>query len=163
MPVRAVALAWSGSCGFVQSHTFAAPPRYTDCTPPLRRALSYAPRATTCPGPPPPSPPPPPPHTHTHTHMHSRDFTLQVVGSPVVVAGNSIGGFICSSLAADYPGLVAGLVLLNSAGRLQPTPFDEEQWRLMSKPSPPRLLVGAWLGGCEWPRLLVEGCLVGRV
>ena len=22
---------------------------------------------------------------------------------------------------------------------------------------------GAWLGGCEWPRLLVEGCLVGRV
>lgn len=34
----------------------------------------------------------------------------------MVVAGNSIGGFISASLAADYPGLVQGLVLLNSAG-----------------------------------------------
>lgn len=46
------------------------------------------------------------------------DFVLQVVRRPVVVAGNSIGGFISASMAADYPGLVAGLVLLNSAGRL---------------------------------------------
>lgn len=35
----------------------------------------------------------------------------------MVAAGNSIGGFISASLAADYPGLVEGLVLLNSAGR----------------------------------------------
>ncbi len=41
---------------------------------------------------------------------------LQVVRAPVVAAGNSIGGFISTSLAADYPQLVAGLVLLNSAG-----------------------------------------------
>jgi pimeloyl-ACP methyl ester carboxylesterase len=41
---------------------------------------------------------------------------VQVVRRPVVVAGNSIGGFISASLAADYPGLVQGLVLLNSAG-----------------------------------------------
>lgn len=34
----------------------------------------------------------------------------------MVLAGNSIGGFISASVAADYPGLVAGLVLLNSAG-----------------------------------------------
>ena len=34
----------------------------------------------------------------------------------MVVAGNSIGGFISSSMAADYPALVKGLVLLNSAG-----------------------------------------------
>ncbi|KAL4854579.1 Pheophytinase [Chlorella vulgaris] len=47
------------------------------------------------------------------------DFVLQVVRRPVVVAGNSIGGFISASLAADYPGLVQGLVLLNSAGRIQ--------------------------------------------
>ncbi|KAL4435621.1 hypothetical protein ABPG77_002584 [Micractinium sp. CCAP 211/92] len=46
------------------------------------------------------------------------DFALQVVRRPVVLAGNSIGGFISASVAADYPGLVAGLVLLNSAGRL---------------------------------------------
>ena len=41
---------------------------------------------------------------------------LQVVRRPVVVAGNSIGGFISASMAGDYPGLVEGLVLLNSAG-----------------------------------------------
>lgn len=34
----------------------------------------------------------------------------------MVVAGNSIGGFISASMAGDYPGLVEGLVLLNSAG-----------------------------------------------
>jgi pimeloyl-ACP methyl ester carboxylesterase len=41
---------------------------------------------------------------------------VQVVGSPVVAAGNSIGGFISASLAADYPQLCSGLVLINSAG-----------------------------------------------
>ncbi|KAL4425249.1 hypothetical protein ABPG75_009265 [Micractinium tetrahymenae] len=46
------------------------------------------------------------------------DFVQQVVRRPVMVAGNSIGGFISASMAADYPGLVAGLVLLNSAGPL---------------------------------------------
>ena len=37
-----------------------------------------------------------------------RDFVLEVVGRPVVIAGNSIGGFISASLAADYPSLVKG-------------------------------------------------------
>jgi pimeloyl-ACP methyl ester carboxylesterase len=45
-----------------------------------------------------------------------RDFVARVVAKPSVVAGNSIGGFISASLAADYPGLVKGLVLINSAG-----------------------------------------------
>jgi len=45
-----------------------------------------------------------------------RDFISRVVGRPAVVAGNSIGGFICASLAADFPTLVRGLVLINSAG-----------------------------------------------
>lgn len=49
-----------------------------------------------------------------------RDFVLEVVGRPVVVAGNSIGGFIASSLAADYPSLVNGIVLINSAGPIVP-------------------------------------------
>jgi len=35
-----------------------------------------------------------------------------------VVVGNSIGGFISASVAADYPDLVKGLVLVNSAGAL---------------------------------------------
>ena len=37
-----------------------------------------------------------------------RDFVIEVVQRPVVVAGNSIGGFISASLAADYPSLVKG-------------------------------------------------------
>lgn len=58
-------------------------------------------------------------HAAMHLCMHlcaCRDFILQVVGSRVVVSGNSIGGFISASLAADWPGLVSGLVLVNSAG-----------------------------------------------
>ena len=38
---------------------------------------------------------------------------LQVVKCKTVVAGNSIGGFIATSMAADYPELVSGLILLN--------------------------------------------------
>ena len=34
--------------------------------------------------------------------------------------GNSIGGFFAASLAGDYPQLVTGCVLLNSAGRIVP-------------------------------------------
>ena len=48
------------------------------------------------------------------------DFVTRVVASgPVVVAGNSIGGFMCANLAADFPALVEGLVLLNSAGPIR--------------------------------------------
>jgi pimeloyl-ACP methyl ester carboxylesterase len=47
-----------------------------------------------------------------------RDFVLDIVKAPVVVAGNSIGGFLSASMAADHPETVAGLVLVNSAGEL---------------------------------------------
>ena len=50
---------------------------------------------------------------------------VQVVGRPVIVVGNSIGGFVSASLAADYPQLVKGLVLLNSAGPIKDD-FDLE-------------------------------------
>lgn len=50
------------------------------------------------------------------TTIHLIAANVQVVRQPVVVAGNSIGGFISASMAGDYPGLVEGLVLLNSAG-----------------------------------------------
>lgn len=43
-----------------------------------------------------------------------RDFLVGVVGRPAVLAGNSIGGFISASAAADYPELVAGLALVNT-------------------------------------------------
>ena len=43
-----------------------------------------------------------------------RDFVLEVVNRPVVLAGNSIGGYIGASLAADYPDLVSGVTQSHS-------------------------------------------------
>lgn len=48
-----------------------------------------------------------------------RDFVLEVVQRPVVVAGNSIGGFISASLAADYPTLVKGGSCMPHRSRLR--------------------------------------------
>jgi pimeloyl-ACP methyl ester carboxylesterase len=39
-----------------------------------------------------------------------RDFVIEVVRRPVVVVGNSIGGYISASLAAACPGIVKGVV-----------------------------------------------------
>ena len=55
-----------------------------------------------------------------------------MVRRPVVAAGNSIGGFISTSLAADYPRLVAGLALLNSAGPID-AGFDAAKWAKATK------------------------------
>ena len=73
----------------------------------------------------PPSPPYPIPPTHISLPKQDlwasflADFCRDVVRRPVVAAGNSIGGFLAASLAADAPpGAVSGLVLLNSAGQI---------------------------------------------
>ena len=47
-----------------------------------------------------------------------RDFVLEVVRSPVVLAGNSIGGYISALAASQCREMVDGLVLVNTAGRL---------------------------------------------
>jgi pimeloyl-ACP methyl ester carboxylesterase len=65
------------------------------------------------------------------------DFVTRVVATPVVVAGNSIGGFMCANLAADYPALVDGLVLLNSAGPIRAQAADPGA----ARGSPPPALV----------------------
>ena len=44
------------------------------------------------------------------------DFITQVIGQPVVLAGNSLGGYSALCVAAQRPTAAAGLVLLNSAG-----------------------------------------------
>uniref|UniRef100_A0A383VQC0 Photolyase/cryptochrome alpha/beta domain-containing protein n=1 Tax=Tetradesmus obliquus TaxID=3088 RepID=A0A383VQC0_TETOB len=74
-----------------------------------------------------------------------RDFLVCVVGSPAVLAGNSIGGFIAASAAADYPSLVAGLALLNSAGPVTPgyTAADAAAAAAATSPSPNPWLVRA--------------------
>lgn len=49
------------------------------------------------------------------------DFITEVIGQPVVLGGNSLGGYACLCVAAQTDA-AAGLVLLNSAG-----PFSKEQ------------------------------------
>ncbi len=44
------------------------------------------------------------------------DFITQVIGQPVVLAGNSLGGYSALCVAAQRPVSARGLVLLNSAG-----------------------------------------------
>jgi pimeloyl-ACP methyl ester carboxylesterase len=48
-------------------------------------------------------------------------FIQEVIKTPVVLAGNSLGGYISLCVAAAYPELTAGLVLLNSAGQFTET------------------------------------------
>ncbi|WP_080808832.1 alpha/beta fold hydrolase [Halomicronema hongdechloris] len=50
------------------------------------------------------------------------DFITQVIGQPVVLVGNSLGGYASLCVAANHPEAAAGLVLLNSAG-----PFSDAQ------------------------------------
>jgi pimeloyl-ACP methyl ester carboxylesterase len=44
------------------------------------------------------------------------EFITEVIGQPVVLAGNSLGGYAALCFAAEYPESAAGLILLNSAG-----------------------------------------------
>lgn len=45
------------------------------------------------------------------------DFIEEVIGKPVILAGNSLGGYISLCLAAQRPSSAQGLILINSAGR----------------------------------------------
>ncbi|WP_041429191.1 alpha/beta fold hydrolase [Synechococcus sp. PCC 7502] len=49
------------------------------------------------------------------------DFISEIIKRPTVLAGNSIGGYACLTVAADYPESVAGVILLNSAGSFTDT------------------------------------------
>ena len=49
-----------------------------------------------------------------------QEFIQQVIGQPVVIAGNSLGGYASLCVAANHPESVCGVALLNSAG-----PFTE--------------------------------------
>lgn len=60
------------------------------------------------------------------------DFITSVIGRPVVLAGNSLGGYAALCVAAQHPEAAVGLVLLNSAGPFtvtdpapQPHPFQK--------------------------------------
>lgn len=52
------------------------------------------------------------------------DFIQTVIGQPAVVAGNSLGGYVAISVAAQQPESVVGAVLLNGAGPFSNTTPD---------------------------------------
>ncbi len=62
-------------------------------------------------------------------------FITEVIQKPVVLAGNSLGGYTSLCVAAQYPEVVKGLILINTAG-----PFSDPQ--PVTKPNP----IKAWLG-----------------
>lgn len=50
------------------------------------------------------------------------DFITEVIGQPVILAGNSLGGYASLCVAAQKPESAKGLILINSAG-----PFSDSQ------------------------------------
>lgn len=59
-----------------------------------------------------------------------RDFILEVVGEPVHLVGNSIGGYIIAIVARLWPALAKSVVLINSGGEVIPyssAPFTKER------------------------------------
>jgi pimeloyl-ACP methyl ester carboxylesterase len=63
------------------------------------------------------------------------DFITDVIGQPVVLAGNSLGGYSALCVAAQRPESAVGLVLLNSAG-----PFTDT--KVPTPPNPVQKFVG---------------------
>jgi len=62
-------------------------------------------------------------------------FITEVIEKPVILAGNSLGGYNSLCVAADHQDSVRGLILINTAG-----PFTEPQ--TVSKPNPIKSLLG---------------------
>ena len=54
------------------------------------------------------------------------DFITEVIGKPVVLAGNSLGGYSGLCVAAQRPEAARGLVLLNSAGPFTDTKVPDQ-------------------------------------
>ncbi|KAK8950213.1 hypothetical protein KSP40_PGU009768 [Platanthera guangdongensis] len=66
----------------------------------------------------------------------SRSVQTRVIGEPVYVVGNSLGGFVALYFAACNPGLVKGVTLLNATpfwGFL-PNPIRSPRWQKISEP-----------------------------
>ncbi|MFP4297987.1 MAG: alpha/beta fold hydrolase [Spirulinaceae cyanobacterium] len=59
------------------------------------------------------------------------DFITEVIQRPVILAGNSLGGYSSLCVAAQCPEAAAGLILLNSAG-----PFTEKENVAKAQPNP---------------------------
>lgn len=75
---------------------------------------------------------------------------LQVIGEPVFVVGNSLGGYVGTYVAAERPDLVRGVALLNA------TPF----WAFSPHPKKQPLLARLWPWGGMLPAPRIVGSFV---
>ncbi|XP_027186317.1 uncharacterized protein [Cicer arietinum] len=71
-----------------------------------------------------------------------RDFIVDVVGEPVHLVGNSIGGYIVAIVARVWSVLVKSIVLINSAGNIIPRNTSKP----LSMPSDRQTSGATWLG-----------------
>jgi pimeloyl-ACP methyl ester carboxylesterase len=55
-----------------------------------------------------------------------QDFINEVIGEPVILAGNSLGGYASLCVAAQRPESAKGLILLNSAGPFSDSPAPKK-------------------------------------
>lgn len=69
-----------------------------------------------------------------------RDFIVEVLGRPVHLVGNSIGGYIVAIVACLWPALVKSVVLINSAGTVIPG------YSFLCFKKDRQVSVAAWLG-----------------
>lgn len=87
------------------------------------------------------------------------DFIQAQIGSPVVLAGNSLGGYASLCLAAQRPESAAGVILLNSAGPFSETSTDtSSDTPSATKPSPVRQGMNQLIRGVfrqEWVSFLI--------
>ncbi|KOR36008.1 MULTISPECIES: alpha/beta fold hydrolase [Planktothricoides] len=87
------------------------------------------------------------------------DFIQAQIGSPVVLAGNSLGGYASLCLAAQRPESAAGVILLNSAGPFSETSTDtSSDTPSAPKPSPVRQGMNQLIRGVfrqEWVSFLI--------
>ncbi|MBD2386597.1 alpha/beta fold hydrolase [Cylindrospermum sp. FACHB-282] len=74
------------------------------------------------------------------------DFISQVIGQKAVLAGNSLGGYACLCVAAQFPDSVAGLALLNSAGPFSQNQPTSEPEALQAQIQPPQKPLQQLLG-----------------
>ncbi|MBD2341024.1 alpha/beta fold hydrolase [Calothrix sp. FACHB-156] len=66
------------------------------------------------------------------------DFINEIIAQKAVLVGNSLGGYACLCVAAQYPDSTAGVVLLNSAGPFSIEKPTSEPEALQSQIQPPK-------------------------
>jgi pimeloyl-ACP methyl ester carboxylesterase len=75
----------------------------------------------------------PPPHWRRKPDIMAADLHALLCASgipaPYILVGHSIGGIIARRFYAEYPGLVAGMLLVDSSHEQQVRRFAEEGWR----------------------------------